>query len=56
MEEPTMATRKNTSEQAPAATTAAPATTIQSRIRRARHAIGLLTRDGSVTSGPALER
>ncbi len=38
--------RKNTTE-------ADAPTTIQARIRRARHAIGLLTRDGSVTSGPA---
>jgi hypothetical protein len=38
--------RKNTTE-------ADSPTTIQARIRRARHAIGLLTRDGSVTSGPA---
>jgi len=38
--------RKNTTE-------AASPTTIHARIRRARHAIGLLTRDGSVTSGPA---
>lgn len=38
--------RKNTTE------TATP-DTIHARIRRARHAIGLLTRDGSVTSGPA---
>ncbi len=38
--------RKNTTE-------ADAPTTIHARIRRARHAIGLLTRDGSVTSGPA---
>ena len=38
--------RKNTTE-------GATPDTIQARIRRARHAIGLLTRDGSVTSGPA---
>ena len=35
------------------ATEAATTATIHARIRRARHAIGLLTRDGSVTSGPA---
>jgi len=50
-----MATRKNTTEATQQATNGPqPACdTIHARIRRARHAIGLVPRDGSVTSGPA---
>ena len=45
-----MTTRKNTTD---APTPEAAPDTIHARIRRARHAIGLVPRDGSVTSGPA---